>query len=210
MIFETLVVGPLGVNCFIAGCAETREVIVVDPGADPERIRALVDSLGVTVKYIVNTHGHFDHVGGNGKVREATGAKLLVSEADTPFLSRAAKSAATYGLSAENSPAPDAFLTDGMVLTVGKEAFTAIPTPGHTPGGFCLYNEKEATLITGDTLFADSVGRTDLPGGSHEILMRSITERLLTLPDETVVHPGHGPLTTIGRERRHNPYLGSL
>ncbi|WP_298269198.1 MBL fold metallo-hydrolase [Geobacter sp.] len=207
MIFDTVVVGPLGVNCFILGCEETGEGVVVDPGADAGRILEHVRSRGLAIRYVVNTHGHFDHVGGNRPVVEATGAKLLIHRDDVPFLGRAADVAAMYGLTTENSPEPDIFLEDGATLSFGNCTMAILHTPGHTPGGCCLYLEKEGKVITGDTLFAESVGRTDFPGSSHEALMASIRTKLLTLPDATQVFPGHGPSTTIGRERLYNPYI---
>lgn len=207
MIFETVVVGPLGVNCFILGCEQTREGVIVDPGAESERILERVGELGLTIRMVVNTHGHFDHVGGNRRVLEATGAKLLVHRDDVHFLSRAADVAAMYGLETENSPFPDTVLEDGMTLGAGTLTLRVLHTPGHTPGGCCLLLEGEGKVITGDTLFEESVGRTDFPGSSHEALITSIREKLLTLPDETEVYPGHGPATSIGRERRYNSYL---
>ncbi|AAR34449.1 MBL fold metallo-hydrolase [Geobacter sulfurreducens] len=207
MIFETVVVGPLGVNCFILGCEQSREGVIVDPGAESGRILERVGELGLKVGMVINTHGHFDHVGGNRKVLEATGAKLLVHRDDVHFLDRAADVAAMYGLDTENSPAPDSLLEDGMTLSVGTLSLRVLHTPGHTPGGCCLLLEGEGKVLTGDTLFEESVGRTDFPGSSHEALITSIREKLLTLPDETEVYPGHGPATSIGRERRYNPYL---
>ncbi len=207
MIFEIVVVGPLGVNCFILGCEETMEGVVVDPGADAGRILDRVRALGLTVRTVINTHGHFDHVGGNKEVLEATGARLMIHRDDTYFLSRAAEVAANYGLTTENSPPPDELLDDGMTVTFGKCSMQVLHTPGHTPGGCCLLLEGEGKVITGDTLFAESVGRTDFPGSSHEALISSIHSKLLPLPDETQVYPGHGESSTIGRERRYNPYL---
>ena len=207
MIFETIVVGHLAVNCFILGCETTREAVIVDPGADAQRVLDAVKKLDLKVRYVINTHGHFDHVGGNSKVVAATGAPLLVHEADIPFLSRASDVAVMYGLQAENSPAPAEFLKEGMTISFGTCSIKVLHTPGHTPGGCCLYLESEGKVITGDTLFADSVGRTDFPGSSHEALITGIREKLLVLPDETAVYPGHGPATTIGHERRHNEYL---
>lgn len=207
MIFETIVVGQLGVNCFILGCEETREGIVVDPGADAERVLAVVQKLGLKIRYVINTHGHFDHMGGNRSIIEKTGAKLLIHESDVYFLSRAADSAASYGLKAENSSKPDDLLQDGMVVNFGKHQLKVLHTPGHTPGGCCLYLESEDKIITGDTLFAESVGRTDFPGSSQADLIDGIRTKLLVLPDETQAFPGHGPSTTIGHEKRHNPYL---
>ncbi len=205
MIFETIVVGQLQVNCYILGCEKTGEGMVIDPGADADRIITLFSKLGLRITRVINTHGHFDHVGGNRAVLAATGAEFLIHEADVAFLSKANVTAAAYGLQSENSPLPDRYLLDGMVIPFGEYELKIIHTPGHTPGGCCLY--LEGLVITGDTLFADSVGRTDFPGGSMETLMESIHGKLLTLPDDTVVYPGHGPSTNIGRERTSNPYL---
>ncbi|HEX9023113.1 MAG TPA: MBL fold metallo-hydrolase [Geobacteraceae bacterium] len=207
MIFEIVVVGPLAVNCFILGCEKSKEGVVVDPGAEPDRIIAAVSRLGLGISRVINTHGHFDHVGGNRKVLEHTGAELLVHEKDAPFLSRAAEVAAKYGASTENSPPPDRFLEDGAIISFGNYQMKAIHTPGHTPGGSCLYIASEVLVLTGDTLFADGIGRTDFPGGSHDTLIESIRTRLFQLPDAVRACPGHGPSTTIGHEKRYNPYL---
>lgn len=207
MIFEIVVVGPLGVNCFILGCEETKEGVVVDPGADAGRVLDRVRALGLTIRTVINTHGHFDHVGGNKEVLEATGARLMIHRDDVYFLSRAADVAANYGLTTENSPPPDELLEDGMTVTFGKCSMKVLHTPGHTPGGCCLLLEGEGKVITGDTLFAESVGRTDFPGSSHEALITSIRTKLLPLPDGTQVFPGHGEASSIGREKRYNPYL---
>ncbi|QWV91916.1 MBL fold metallo-hydrolase [Geomonas oryzisoli] len=207
MLFETIVVGPLGVNCFILGDKQSNEGIVVDPGADCEMILAAVREFGLKVKYIINTHGHFDHIGCNRTLKEKTGAQLLAHKEDVPFLVNAGRSAQKYGLNVEDSPEPDAFLTDGMKLAFGRREIEVLHTPGHTQGGCCLYLANEKLLITGDTLFADSVGRTDLPGGDHGQLIDSIQKKLMPLPDDTIVWPGHGPSSTIGQERRFNPYL---
>jgi len=207
MIFETVVVGPLEVNCFILGCEDTGEGVVIDPGADGERILAAVNRLGLKISHVINTHGHFDHVGGNRAVLAATGAQYLIHGGDVHFLARAADVAAMYNLVTENSPRPDRLLEDGMTVTFGTHSLKVLHTPGHTPGGCCLYLAKEGIVITGDTLFADGVGRTDFPGSSHQALIESIRDQLLTLPDETRAYPGHGPATTIGHERLHNPYI---
>ncbi|HJV67125.1 MAG TPA: MBL fold metallo-hydrolase [Geomonas sp.] len=207
MLIERIIVGPLGVNCFILGDKQSNEGVVVDPGADSEMVLAAVSRFGLKVKYVINTHGHFDHIGGNRAVTVATGAELLIHEKDLPLLSLARKSGQMYGLQVEDSPAPSRYLSDGMRLEFGRRTIEVLHTPGHTQGGCCLLLRNEQVVITGDTLFADSVGRTDLPGGSHEQLMASIKEKLMPLPDETVVWPGHGPSSTIGRERRSNPYI---
>ena len=207
MIFEILTVGPLAVNCFILGDPSTGDGVVVDPGDEAERILAAVQRLGLTIRDVINTHGHFDHVGGNRQVIAATGARLLIHRNDSPFLGRAVDTASIYGLSTENSPPPDEHLEDGRVIRVGGFPIQVLHTPGHTPGGCCLLLEGQGKIITGDTLFAEGVGRTDFPGSSHEDLIAGIRTKLMTLPDDTVVYPGHGPSTTIGHEKRYNPYI---
>jgi hydroxyacylglutathione hydrolase len=207
MIFETFEVGPLGVNCFILGCEETREGVVIDAGGDAPQIIAVVEKHDLNIRHVINTHGHFDHIGANREILEHFGADLLIHADDASMLSRAADVARAYGMRSEDSPQPAAFLSDGMTITFGKYLMTVLHTPGHTPGGCCLYIASEKKVITGDTLFADSIGRTDLPGGSHEQLLESIRCKLFTLPDDVVAYPGHGPETTIGHEKRHNPYF---
>ena len=207
MIFEVLVVGPLAVNCYILGCEETREGVVVDAGGDAGRIIAAAERHNLKIGQVITTHGHFDHVGANLAVMEHFGARLLVHAADAPLLERAADAARIYGLRGENSPRPDMFLAEGMEITFGTCRMEVLHTPGHTQGGCCLYLAAEKKVITGDTLFADSIGRTDLPGGSHEQLLESIRTKLLTLPDDVEAYPGHGPETTIGHEKHHNPYF---
>ena len=207
MIFETIVVGPLEVNCSVLACEATREAVVVDPGGSVELIRRAVERHGLTVRCLINTHGHFDHVGGNRAAVSAFAAPLVIHREDAPMLGRAAEVALRYGLAGENSPEPDSFLEDGQEIVFGSCSLKVIHTPGHTQGGCCLYLEQEKKLISGDTLFADPIGRTDLPGGSHEQLLQSIRTRLFTLPDDVTVYPGHGPETTIGHEKRHNPYF---
>jgi glyoxylase-like metal-dependent hydrolase (beta-lactamase superfamily II) len=207
MIFESLEVGPLSVNCYIVACEQSREGIVVDPGGNVEQIASLVQQRGLKIRTIINTHGHFDHLGGNRQALEVFSARLLIHQADAPMLSRSAEVARKYGLQGENSPDADDWLVDGMDVFFGTCHLKVLHTPGHTQGGCCLYFEKERIVITGDTLFADSIGRTDLPGGSHEQLLESIRTKLFTLPDDVVAYPGHGPQTTIGHEKRCNPYF---
>lgn len=208
MIFETIVVGELGVNCYLLADSETKEGIVIDPGADPGNILSVIKANGVKVLHILNTHGHFDHIGGNRMVAEATGAKLLINKEDEAFLSRASISAKMYGLKAEDSPQPSSYLAEGDIIRFGGHAAKVIHIPGHSPGGSCFYLEKEGILISGDSLFAESIGRTDLPGGSQAQLVNAIRSKLLVLSDGTRVFPGHGPSTTIGHEKKFNPYLG--
>lgn len=206
MLLEAMVVGPLQVNCYIVGCEETREALVIDPGDDGEQILQHIAQAGLTVKMIVNTHGHFDHVGANALLVAETGAPLHIHVSDAPFLPRIREHAAVYGLQVRVSPPPDRALHGGETLTVGTLPIQVLHTPGHTPGGICLQINDH--LFSGDTLFADSVGRTDLPGGNHEDLVEAIRQKLFALPDSTIAHPGHGPDTTIGREKRLNPFVG--
>ena len=207
MIFETIAVGPLSVNCYIAGCEQNGEGIIVDPGGDSDLITRLVQQHGLKIHTIINTHGHFDHVGGNSRILETFKARLLIHQADAPMLGRSAEVARKYGLQGENSPEADAFLVDGMDIKFGTCRLKVLHTPGHTQGGCSLYFAEERIVITGDTLFADSIGRTDLPGGSHEQLLESIRTKLFTLPDDVTVYPGHGQHTTIGHEKSCNPYF---
>lgn len=208
MIIEALPVGPLQVNCYIVGCEKTREALVVDPGDEGERILAALDHAGLQTKLVVNTHGHFDHIGANAYLVEKTGAELLIHEKDVPLLAQSERHAELFGLSVVPSPAPTRTLVGGEELSVGELRIQIIHTPGHSPGGICLL--VDGHLFAGDTLFAGSIGRTDLAGGNHEQLLAAIREQLLVLPEATVVHPGHGPDTSIGREKRNNPFVGAF
>jgi hydroxyacylglutathione hydrolase len=200
-----LVVGPLQVNCFILADEKIRAAIVIDPGDDAVDILKVLRDKGLTVRHIVNTHAHFDHVGANAAVKEATGAELLLHEADAEALAAAAGQAGRFGLEPVSSPQADRFVKHGDVISVGEASLKVLHTPGHTPGGISLLGQ--GIVFTGDTLFAGSIGRTDFPGGGLKTLLRSIKTNLMTLPDETRVFPGHGPASTIGDERRENPFL---
>lgn len=205
MIFKCIPVGSIEANCYIIGCPETRLAVVVDSGDEGRRILSHVQKHGLRVLYIINTHGHLDHIGANGAVKEATGAQILIHSGDAPMLTDPALNFSKFMGHPIAGPPADRLVQDGDVLQVGTLRLNVIHTPGHTPGGICLLIGDH--LITGDTLFAGSIGRTDFPGGSHETLIESIKEKLLILPDETRVYPGHGPESTIGEEREGNPFL---
>ena len=205
MIIKKLEVGPIMANCFILGCEATRQAVVIDPGDDADQILTVLSKYGLTVKYLINTHGHFDHVGANKRMKEVTGAQIAIHPEDEPMLSELSRSASMFGLSAENSPPADILLNDGDTLTFGDITLKVIHTPGHSKGGVSLYTK--GSLFAGDTLFAGSIGRTDLPGGDYDTLIASIQKKLLVLDDDTRVYTGHGPETTIGNEKRMNPFL---
>jgi glyoxylase-like metal-dependent hydrolase (beta-lactamase superfamily II) len=210
MIFESFPVGPLQCNCTLLGDEATGEAIVIDPGDEISRIHGWLTEHGLKLKQILITHGHIDHVGGGLKLKQLTGAPILMNENDLPQLDMMDKQAAWLGVETPETAPPDASLADGM--TVGLDAFPAqvIHTPGHTQGSVCLHFAPMKLLVAGDTLFAGSIGRTDLPGGDTEQILESIESRLMRLPEETQVLPGHGPATTIAIERRRNPFLRNL
>jgi glyoxylase-like metal-dependent hydrolase (beta-lactamase superfamily II) len=208
MILETFPVGPLQCNCTILGDEEAGEAIVIDPGDEVGRIHQRLTSLGLKLKQILVTHAHIDHVGGALKLKRLTGAPILLNENDLPLLKMMEEQAEWVGLSkAPETAPPDASLADGLVVGLERFPATVLHTPGHTQGSVCLHFAPLKMLIAGDTLFAGSIGRTDLPGGNSQQIIDSIHSRLLALPEETKVLPGHGPATTIGEERFSNPFL---
>ncbi len=208
MKVEQQMVGMMGVCCYILSCEQTSKAAIVDPGGDEQRLLELVQASNLEVEYIIATHGHPDHVCGNRRIKEATGAAIVMHEADDDFFSQDQVKNYFSMLGFEASPPTDMRVKDGDSISFGEVSLKVIHTPGHTPGGMCLYNKPD--LITGDTLFVGGIGRTDFPGGSHHELISSIQQKLLKLPPETIVWPGHGyggSRSTIGEEHRSNPYL---
>jgi glyoxylase-like metal-dependent hydrolase (beta-lactamase superfamily II) len=207
MIHEILPVGPLQCNCSIIGDETTREAMVIDPGDEIQSVLALVRKHNLQVKQIIITHAHIDHVGGAMKLRAATGAPILLNQNDYELLKMLDMQATWVGMASPGKVEIDQSIGQADTVKAGSHTANIIFTPGHTEGSICLYFPVEKKLVAGDTLFAGSIGRTDLPGGSFEKIIDSLHDKLLALPDDTVVIPGHGPQTTIGEERENNPFL---
>ena len=212
MIIETVVVGPLQANCYIVGCEEVRDCAVIDPGGDPEEVIERIRRLGLRPVWILDTHGHGDHIGGQRALKEAFPAALIaIHEADAPMLRSAVKNLSGFLGMPVKSPPADRVLHDGDVLDVGRMTLEVIHVPGHTPGGVAFYApvgpDETPAVFCGDALFAGGVGRVDFPGGDMDQLLSSIRNRLLVLPPRTIVYPGHGEPTTIGQEAHSNPFL---
>jgi len=207
LIIKMLAVGPFAANCYIVGSSETKQGIIIDPGAEAKAILATVQQTGLTISLILITHAHIDHIGALREVQTRTNAQFVAHEAEKGFVfSTPMRMLTSIGVSPVKSPpSPDRILKDGDHVDVGDLHFEVLHTPGHSSGGICL--SGHGALFSGDTLFNSGIGRTDFPGMSHERLIKSIREKLMVLPDETVVYPGHGPSTTIGDERRGNPFL---
>ena len=218
MIHEILSVGLLQCNCSILGDEASHEAIVVDPGDDIPRIQAILDRHHLTVKQIIITHAHIDHIAGAQRLKQLTGAPILYNQLDLPLVSMMDLQASWLGMSTPEVRPPDDTLDEGRVIAIGASPDQGRPgltgailhTPGHTQGSVCLHLPTQNLLLAGDTLFAGSIGRTDLPGGDTRTLIRSIHDKLLALPDDTVVVPGHGQTTTIGEERYSNPFLSRM
>ena len=207
MMRETFPVGPLACNCSILGDEEAHEAIVIDPGDDVSHIHKRLAELGLELKQILITHAHIDHVGGALKLKRLTGAPIFLNENDLPLLKMMPAQAAWLGVHAPETAPPDEGLTEGQIVGLARYPMNVMHTPGHTQGSVCLHIAPLKLLIAGDTLFAGSIGRTDLPGGNFDQIIDSIHTRLLPLANETMVLPGHGPMTTMGEERKSNPFL---
>lgn len=210
MIHEILPVGPLQCNCSIIGDETTHEAMVIDPGDDIADILAVTGKHNLQVKQIVITHAHIDHVGGATKLRAATGAPILLNQNDSALLKMLDFQAAWLGMAPPGKVEIDHSIGESDNVQVGSLQGEVLHTPGHTEGSICVYFPAEKKLIAGDTLFAGSIGRTDLPGGSFDKIIRSLHEKVLALPDDTIVVPGHGPLTSIAEERESNPFLNKF
>jgi glyoxylase-like metal-dependent hydrolase (beta-lactamase superfamily II) len=211
MKVQMFTVGALFTNCYVSSCEKTKEAVIIDPGFDDyseaERIFKYIDTNALKLRYIVDTHGHPDHTCGNGSVRERFHVPILIHEGDAHLLGESGRATAEFFGFQSHSPAPDRFLHEGDCVKLGNTTLKVIHTPGHSAGGISLVGDKE--VFTGDTLFAGSIGRTDFPESSEDDMMRSL-KKLADLPDDFVAYPGHGPVTTIGEEKRCNPFLQRL
>lgn len=207
MNLRTLTVGPVSCNCAIVACPDTGEAAIIDPGGNADRILAAVRAMGVQVKLLLHTHGHFDHVLATREVAEATGAPVVIHGNDRSIYENLPHQGKIFGFEADPPPAPGQVLVGEETLVVGKLSAKVLHTPGHTPGSVGFYFAADQILFAGDTLFAESVGRTDFPGGSFPAIVKSIRNKLYVLPPETRVIPGHGGETTIGYERDNNPFV---
>jgi len=205
MKYEHIIVGAIETNCYLVYCEETKECAVIDPGAEAEKIIHLIRQKELKPTIVINTHGHVDHVGANMDIIDEYSIPLLIHSADSPMLDKVEQMELSFFLGAKNSPPPDKFLVEGEKVVIGSVQMEIIHTPGHSPGSVSLLSD--GVLFSGDTLFSGGVGRTDLPGGSWNELVCSIKEKILTLPQETPVLPGHGPATTVGQEERSNPFI---
>ncbi len=207
MIIEKIVVGMLQVNCYIIGSKDSGKGVIIDPGDEPDRIIDLVGTTGLEIKEIICTHGHFDHIGAAGELKNYLGALVLLHREDILVYKHSYEVAQEWGLDAEPQPEPDLYITEGHLIDLGSTTMRVIHTPGHSPGSICLTGE--GFVLTGDTLFAGSIGRTDFPGGDYNRIGKSF-RMLMALDNSTKVMPGHGPSSTIGYERQHNPFAAEF
>lgn len=208
MIFKYLETGPLMVNCYIVGDEKSKEAVVIDPGGDVDNILEALAEDDLKCKMIINTHAHFDHIGGNKALADATGAGIHIHPDEKEMLKSMSSMAMHFGAEVEQSPDPVGFLNEGDVIKLGKDIkIQVLLTPGHSPGSITLYIKDENLAIAGDVLFQFSIGRTDFPGGSHQQLLNSIKQKLYPLGDNCEIYPGHGPPTTIKQEKKYNPFL---
>jgi glyoxylase-like metal-dependent hydrolase (beta-lactamase superfamily II) len=208
VIIEKLTVSPLQENCYIVADEDSRRGVIIDPGAEAPRILEAVERLGVTVEKIVNTHGHVDHITAAEDIKDTLGIKLYLHPGDEMYLPNIVESAQMFGIEGARTPTVDEFLNEGDEITVDGLTIRVIHTPGHTPGSCIL--RVDGDVFCGDLIFSGSIGRTDLPGGDYATIMNSLERVILNLPDDTRLHPGHGPSTTIAVERRYNPFLQGL
>jgi glyoxylase-like metal-dependent hydrolase (beta-lactamase superfamily II) len=207
MILETFPVGPLACNCTLLGDEEAGEAIVIDPGDEVTSIQKRLAKHGLKLKQILVTHAHIDHIGGALQLKQLTGAPIFLNEKDLPLLKMMEMQAGWLGIATPETAPPDENLSDGLLVGLTRYPAEVLHTPGHTQGSVCLHFAPLKLLVAGDTLFAGSIGRTDLPGGNFDKIIDSVETRLMALPDETKVLPGHGPSTTIGEERKSNPFI---
>lgn len=212
MILETLSVGPFQCNCTIIGCDQTREAVVIDPGDEAESIVKILEAHQLKPKYLLHTHAHLDHVGGTCGVQQSSGGEACLHEGDRFLFDHVDKQAALFGLPTPETGEIDQWLEEGDQIKFGEHVIEVWHTPGHTPGSLSFYltDPKANRLFTGDTLFAQSIGRTDLWGGDYQQILRSIHDKILPCSDDTIVHAGHGPNSTVGAERQSNPFLQQL
>jgi len=206
VIIETLPVGPLQTNCYLIGCPATRLGAVIDPGGDAAEILSAIERHRLTLKYILLTHAHFDHIGGVADLVEASHAPVALHPGDLPIL-RARGGAGMFGIFVRPCPEPDMSLAEGQVIEIGTLRLNVLHTPGHTPGHVTFHEPTAQAAFDGDVLFMQGIGRTDFPGSSYQQLMASIRNKLFALPDDTTIYPGHGPATTVGEEKQNNPFL---
>ncbi|MCD6569775.1 MAG: MBL fold metallo-hydrolase [Deltaproteobacteria bacterium] len=207
MLLSTIAVTQFMTNCFIVGDDTTKDALIIDPGGEGQRILDEVKGMGVNIVGIVNTHAHIDHIGANRHMKEAFGVDIMMHKTELPILHGASKAGMMFGVSIDPPPEPDRFIEEGDTITFGDSSLSVLLTPGHSPGGLSFVTQDGNWCFAGDTLFAGSIGRTDLPGGNYDTLIHSIKTKILPLGDHVKVLPGHGPATTVANERKYNPFL---